>query len=167
VVAAIVAGVVSYLVVLVNRTTALEVREEQTTAEREILKKKIDADFQLAIKRVDADIAASMNERAWVDYELRRDAYIKLSHLIGCLFSGGDTSQKPEFNQVTRQIRLVGSDEVVAALNAMTAEIKMNGSNADQKYRALFNAMRRDIRKIHSLPPEGTDLGEDAFPIES
>jgi hypothetical protein len=167
VVSALVSGVVAYLVALVNRTALLEARDEQTRADQEILKSKIDADFKLALKRVDAETAASLNERAWVDYELRRDAYIRLAQLISCLFEGGEALQKPEFHRVARQVRLVGSDEVVAALNAMTGEIKAHGSDTEQRYRALFNAMRRDIRKIHSLPPEGTDLGEEAFPIES
>lgn len=166
VIAALVAGVVSYLVSVLNRSTALDVRDKQTDADRALLSRKVDADLELALRRVDADVSATMSERAWADYEMRRDVYLRLSSHISCLFENGDPAERPGFHQLARNVRLIGSDEVVRALNSLTQGIKANEPNLDHKYSSLFNAMRRDIRRIHSLPPEGTDLGEEAFPIE-
>jgi hypothetical protein len=108
-----------------------------------------------------------LRERAWADYEIRRDAYIDIARLIDSLFEKGDLKLRPEFHRAARRVRLVGSDSVVQALNDLTRAIKSSDGNAEQKYSALFNEMRRDIRKLHELPPEGTQLAESAFPIES
>lgn len=167
VVAAIISGLVSLVAAIIARNSALAVRDKQTAAESKILAAKIEADYQLALRKVEADVAARLGERAWADYGLRRDAYVSLARLINVLFEGQGSQDQTEFHRVARQIRLVGSDEVVTALNALTNSIKTSASDRDVRYRALFNAMRRDIRRIHSLPPEGTDLGVDAFPIES
>ncbi len=110
-----------------------------------------------------------LREKAWTDYELRRDRYFRIAELISCLFQGGNANDRAEFHKAVRTIRLVGSDEVVTSLNRLTESIKANMSagEREQRYRALFNAMRSDIRRIHELPPRGTDLGPDAFPIEN
>lgn len=106
-------------------------------------------------------------EKAWADYELRRDTYIEIARRIDCLFEGGRQEDRPEFHKAVRTLRIVGSDEVVQALNDLTAGVREGGGNHDQRYRALFNALRRDIREFHALPEQGTSLGPDAFPIES
>ena len=167
VIAAIVSGVVAWLVALLNRDTSLTVRAQQTEADGQVLRAKIDADYQLALRRVDADVAATMGERAWADYELRRDTYLDLATHVSVLFSGSQVRDRSEFHAIARRVRLIGSDEVVRELNALTAGIIAHSSDSDQHFGMLFNAVRRDIRRIHSLPPEGTDLGPDAFPIET
>jgi hypothetical protein len=92
-----------------------------------------------------------LSDKAWADYELRRDQYIKLAELVSCLFTGDNTSRKTEFHEVARAVRLVGSDEVVTALNTFTAAIKNSRPQAELErcYRDLFDAMRQDIREIH------------------
>lgn len=108
----------------------------------------------------------NISDKAWADYELRRDVYLNLAKLIDCLFENGDASRRPDFHQVARQTRLIGSDDVVNALNDFTNSIT-NGEAAEPKYSELFNAMRRDIRTLHTMPPEGTSLEATAFPIEN
>lgn len=131
------------------------------------LDRRIETDVKLAVEKLSADRQKAMSDKAWADYELRRDAYIDLARLIDCLFEGGDPNLKPEFHRAARRVRLVGSDTVVKALNSMTSGIKGRRTDVDTLYRALFNAMRRDIRRLHSAPPEDTELDEDSFPIES
>ena len=123
----------------------------------------------VAERKVQADHALALSEKAWADYELRRDAYINIARQIDCLFAGGDPKGKPEFHRLARTARLVGSDQVVKALNALTESSKEGAKPdvLDQRYRSFFNAMRHDIRKLHAMPPTGTDLDENAFPIES
>lgn len=110
-----------------------------------------------------------LSDKAWADYELRRDRYFQLSETISSLFQGGNPADRAVFLRVARTVRLVGSDEVVRALNCFTDAIKTNQSPAemDNRFRSLFNAMRQDIRRIDPNPPTGTALGPDAFPIES
>ena len=122
-----------------------------------------------ASRKVRADREHALSEKAWADYALRRDVYLDVAGQISCLFENGDATIKPELHCSLRKVRLVGSDNAVKALNAFTSAIR-GGGDADvleKRYRALFNAMRRDIRLLHTLPPEGTDLGDEAFPIES
>lgn len=166
--AAMVAGIVSLIVARINKAAILKSSEQRVAADIEIAERKIWADFDVAVQKVKADQDKAMTDKAWADYELRRDAYIEMAKQIDCLFVGGDPKGRPELHRIARRIRLVGSDQVVIALNALTGAIR-EGQNPflDQRYRALFNAMRQDIRRLHSQPPEGTDLGEDAFPIES
>src|ERR1051326_5507836 len=65
-----------------------------------------------------------LSERAWADYELRRDRYFRIAELVSCLFQGGNAAERPEFHRTARTVRLVGSDEVVSALNQLTAGIR-------------------------------------------
>lgn len=122
----------------------------------------------VAESKVRADREQAMSEKAWADYELRRDTYMDAARQIDALFEGGTTEARAELNRTARCVRLIGSDQVVKALNALFAGIRENqGPDVNERgYRALFNAMRRDIRQLHVLPPMGTDLNEDAFPIE-
>lgn len=108
-------------------------------------------------------------DRAWADYELRRDVYMEFAALVSALFEGGDDENRSTLHRVARRIRLVGSDDVVTALNTFTAGIKNSLSDLDHEknFQLLFNAMRRDIRRIDQRPPTQTDLGPDAFPLES
>jgi hypothetical protein len=127
------------------------------------------ATWLVAERKLRADRALALSEKAWADYELRRDVYMDIARQISCLFADGDPGDKPELHQTFRKARLVGSDQVVQALNAFTgaSRDRLPPNILEQRYRALFNAMRRDIRQLHASPPEGTDLGEDAFPIEA
>lgn len=122
----------------------------------------------VAERRLRLDRALAFSEKAWADYELRRDVYMLVAQHISGLFEGGDPSGKPELHQTFRKVRLVGSDQVVKALNEFTGAVRdrLRPNILKQRYSALFNAMRRDIRQLRASPPEGTDLGEDAFPIE-
>lgn len=166
--AAIVAGIVSLIVAKMNKTATLEASRQRVAADIDIAERKIWSDFDVAVQKLNADRDKAMSDKAWVDYELRRDAYVEMAKQIDCLFEGGDPAGRPELHRTARRVRLVGSDQVVTALNELTSAIREGRSGVlEQRYRALFNAMRRDIRQLHSQPPEGTELGEDAFPIES
>ena len=168
VVAACVAGVVSVLVALFSNWTIKRINSEKLAADRETFSARIQADLYLAVQKLSADQEKAMSDKAWADYALRRDRYFEIAELIDCLFVGGDASNKSKFHKVARTVRLVGSDEVVRSLNDFTDAIKQSQPHSvtEQKYRAFFNAMRLDIRELHTLPPQGTALGPDAFPLE-
>ncbi|RDJ22007.1 hypothetical protein DWF00_27185 [Bosea caraganae] len=123
---------------------------------------------RVASQKVRADRDQALSEKAWADYELRRDVYLGLAGQVDALFEGGTTAARVELNRMARRVRLVGSDQVVLALNELFEAIRNGSGQAvlERCYRALFNAMRRDIRELRVLPPRGTDLNEDAFPIE-
>lgn len=108
-----------------------------------------------------------LSDKAWADYELRRDVYLDLVAGIDCLFTGGNAEGRSKWHETARKVRIVGSDEVVMALNALTAAIKENSGDADQRLYSLNLALRRDIRDLRSTPSEGTKLEAVAFPIES
>jgi hypothetical protein len=166
--AAIVAAVVSYIVARINRSALLKTNAEKIAADREASDRRISADIDMAVQRLSAEREKDLSQRAWVDYELRRDAYIDMAQQIDCLFSTGDRAKRPELHRTARRIRLVGSDEVVRAMNALFAAIKAGEEGSlEGLYRSFFNEMRRDIRRLHAMPPVGTDLSDDAFPIES
>lgn len=167
-VAALVSGIVALVVTRLNNAVQLKTHTEKLDADRQTSERKIEADVDMAIQKLKAERDRAMSDKAWLDYELRRDAYIALARQIDCIFAGGDASGKPELHKIARQIRLVGSDEVVTALNQLFAAIKEQRSEElDARYRDLFNSMRRDIRQLHTSPPRGTDLTVEAFPIES
>ena len=110
------------------------------------------------------------SDNAWADYELRRDVYLDLVAGIDCLFANApdtDTSAKRAWHKTARKVRIVGSDEVVLALNALTSAIKTSSGDAELRLYDLNLALRRDIRTIRLRPPEGTKLEATAFPIES
>ncbi len=123
---------------------------------------------RVASQKVRADREQALIEKAWADYELRRDLYTAFAGQVDCLFEGGDASGRSELNRMARRIRLVGSDRVVRALNEFFEGIQNNLGPVigEQRFRALFNAMRQDIRQLHAMPPHGTDLDEGAFPIQ-
>jgi hypothetical protein len=109
------------------------------------------------------------SDNAWADYELRRDAYLDLVGGIDCLFEhsrNSDASAKKEWHQTARKVRIVGSDEVVLALNALTYAIKSGSKDSELRFHDLNLALRKDIRTIRRKPPEGTKLEATAFPIE-
>lgn len=122
----------------------------------------------VAGRQVRADREQALSEKAWADYELRRDAYLDLAKQVDALFEGGTLDARADLNRLARSVRLVGSDRVVTALNDLFAGIRegLGHEVNERRYRALFNAMRRDIRQLHAFPPTGTDLDDDAFPIE-
>lgn len=66
----------------------------------------------------------------------------------------------------TRKVRLVGSDEVVWALNDLTNSIKLSSSDKEQKYSDLLCALRVDVRTLNAEPPAGTVLTAEEFPVE-
>ncbi|MDW9506927.1 hypothetical protein GOA81_18110 [Sinorhizobium meliloti] len=108
----------------------------------------------------------TLSDNAWADYELRRDIYLELVAGIGCFFAGGNLSARSQWHETARKVRIVGSDEVVTALNAFTQSIKNNTGDAEVRFYDLNLALRRDIRRLRATPPEGTKLKAEAFPIE-
>ncbi|PSS67069.1 hypothetical protein C6558_03385 [Ensifer sp. NM-2] len=108
----------------------------------------------------------SLSDNAWADYELRRDLYLDLVAGIDCLFNSGSATDRPDWHKTARKVRMIGSDQVVAALNDFTAAIKVNAGNAEQRYSDLNLALRRDIRHLRKTPSEGTNLDTSDFPIE-
>jgi hypothetical protein len=158
VLAAIVAAMISLVTSARNRTA--------TSAD---VDRKIEAERQSADRRLIHERDHVISDRAWIDYGLRRDIYLDLAANIDALIQPGDAARHREFMIATRKVRLIGSDDVVLALNALTDSIKEDGGDANRSrcYSALFNAIRRDIRTLNEKPPVGTLLEESAFPIES
>lgn len=158
VLAALIAAVVSVITSAINRAA--------TTAD---VDRKIKAESEATNLKLTHERDRAVSDRAWADYGLRRDIYLDLAANVDDLINPGDAERHRAFMIATRKVRLVGSDDVVMALNALTDSIKGNGDDAKRSrcYSALFNAIRRDIRTLNEKPPVGTMLDENAFPIES
>lgn len=158
VLAAVIAGVVSLITSANNRAA--------TSAD---VDRKIEAERQATDAKLNHERDRAMSDRAWVDYGLRRDIYLDLAANVDDLIQPGDHARHRAFMIATRKVRLIGSDDVVLALNALTDSIKGGGDDAMRStcYSALFNAIRHDIRTLNEKPPVGTLLDESAFPIES
>jgi hypothetical protein len=77
------------------------------------------ASIWVAERKIRADRALALSEKAWTDYELRRDVYLDVARQIDCLFEKGEPAGRPEFHRTARKVRLVGSDRVVLALNGV------------------------------------------------
>lgn len=156
--AAVISALMAWLVASLNNR-----------ANRAALERRIDADLEMTVAKFQADREKAMSDKAWADYELRRDTYFCLIGVIDSLFEHGDRSEKPEYLRLARRVRLVGSDQVIRALNAFNDSIKLGEAAEvrERRYRELFIALRLDIRELHAIPPTGTDLKEEAFPIEA
>lgn len=155
VIAAFVGAIASLLVAWVNRAG---------------LDRRIKADIAIATQKLVADREQSLSANSWADYELRRDAYIEIAEKIDCLFESQNTVDRSDFHKAARKIRVIGSDPVVRALNQFTAGvIRKDIASHDREvlFRNLFNAIRKDIRQFSERPPDGTELGPEAFPLES
>lgn len=146
VVAGAVALVIGFLTVLVNSIVTAAIAERKLRADR----------------------ALALSEKAWADYELRRDVYLEVGRIIDSLYEGGDAAERREYLRSIRKLWVVGTDEVVKAANALSVAIQAREGpqSLEQKHGDLFNAMRRDIRRLHVLPPKGTDLGPENFPVQ-
>lgn len=158
VLAALIAAVVSLITSAMNRNATSADVDRKIEAERQA------TDLKLAHER-----DRTVSDRAWIDYGLRRDIYLDLATNVDDLIQPGDAARHRAFMIATRKVRLIGSDDVVMALNALTDSIK-GGTGDEQRskcYSALFNAIRKDIRTLNEKPPVGTLLDESAFPIES
>jgi hypothetical protein len=159
---ALISGIANYLANFFLNKQRFEhdksINDLRIKIENETLALKIESEKQL-----------KLSEQAWRDYETRRDLYIELAKAIGCLFENGDLTKRPSFFENSRSIRLVGSDETVRALNALTDAIKRREQPeiTSALYGQLFNAARRDLRTFDLTPKSGTDLDSTAFPIES
>lgn len=168
--AAVVSGVVSVWVARGNRKATSADVDRKINAERNVTDSKIAHEKEKAL-----------TDRAWIDYEIRRDIYLQLVERVDYMFAGNQSEEKESseskkatdparraFLETARKVRLIGSDEVVDALNSLTSEIK--GGNiivAGQRYSELMNAIRLDIRTLNEKPPVGTRLSVSSFPIES
>jgi hypothetical protein len=168
VVGALVSGVLSAWIARKNRAA--------TSAD---VDRKIEAERQLTHAQLTHEWDKALTDRAWADYGLRRDIYLDLAKQISCLFDSrapatlaeiaAAESAKRTFHETGRKVRLIGSDEVVSALNNLTASIKSREPHTvtGSYYSKLMNAIRQDIRTLNEKPPIGTALNESAFPIES
>lgn len=168
-IAALVAGAISTLVAFANRWTLISSNNSKLRADREALRSRIIADVVLAVERASAERDGALSDKGWSEYLSRRELYVELAARLDFLFSGtGSHEERLELHRTARKVRLVGSDEVVLALNAMTASIKEGQptQERDQRYRALFLAMRHDMRQDQTAPPRSTVLDKTAFPIE-
>ncbi|GBQ45146.1 hypothetical protein [Komagataeibacter europaeus] len=138
-----------------------------TTADVE---RKIEFERELNDAKFGHENDKALTDRAWADYGIRRDVYLELAEHVGSLYGKTTTrEEKARFHIAARKVRVVGSDEVVLALNAFTASIKNSqGPEAHElRLRDLMNAIRIDIRTLNEKPPQGTTLDASAFPIES
>ncbi len=110
----------------------------------------------------------TLAQRAWTEYERRRDVYAEVLQFIDSLFEGGEAAERRSYLRAVRRLWLVGSDEVVRAANALSAGIRSHESHErlEERYRALIEVMRRDLRKRRWLPPNKTALSQADFPIE-
>ena len=110
----------------------------------------------------------TLAQRAWNEYERRRDVYTEAAQFIDSLFVTGNADDRRNYLRSIRKIWLVGTDDVVRAANALSSVIRSHEpqEQIDAKYRYFINAMRRDIRKRRWLPPSRTDLSAADFPIE-
>lgn len=139
---------------------------------------RIDAEREITNTKIAHEKDGAFGQRAWTDYGLRRDIYLELATTIGVLFEHNsvrlsftpDThmQERDRFFAASRKARLIGSDEVVRALNQLTSGIRLSaGSDVHAaNYAHLMNMIRRDIRTLNTNPAMGTDLDETAFPLE-
>ena len=146
VVAAVISGLVSTIGIVIS-----------TRATRAIHAEKLSAD---------ADLASA--DRAWADYERRSGAYTDVIRLIDSLFEGGDPSDRREYLRAVRKVWLIGSDDVVRAINRLSLA---TGSGAapderEQAYRDCIHLMRVDLRIPRSRPPTETKLEPRDFRVE-
>lgn len=110
----------------------------------------------------------NLAQRAWSEYEHRRDVYLEIIQYIDALFQNGSIADRRLYLRAIRKAWLVGSDDVVQAANRLTAAIRGHSSPAQREdaYRAFVARMRTDMRRRRWLPPSGTTLSSDDFPIE-
>ena len=91
----------------------------------------------------------TLAQRAWTEYERRRDAYVDVVRLIDSLFEGGDVGDRPEYLRAVRKVWLVGSDQVVKAINGLSLITRRSGATNEQQeqaYRDCLSVMRQDLR---------------------
>lgn len=111
----------------------------------------------------------SLVQRSWDHYEQKRIAYLEVVRLLDSLFESGDRSQRHEYMRAVRNVWLVGSDDVVRAINGLHENIKdpTGGNERQAKYSFVIKAMRDDLHRRHYLPPGKTSVSADFFPLES
>jgi len=179
--AAVVSGVISISVARGNRKATSADVDRKIDAERDSTDRKIASERSLTDTKLDYERERLLSDRAWNDYGLRRDMYFQLVERIDYMFAGNHASfekstvlkdstdpKRKAFHETARKVRLIGSDEVVDALNSLTSAIKSGQADvAQQLYSELMNAIRVDIRTLNEKPPVGTKLGVSSFPIES
>ncbi|MFL9908919.1 hypothetical protein [Paraburkholderia sp. RL17-337-BIB-A] len=119
--------------------------------------------------RADTDAKLSESANSWAEYELRRNVYLEVATQVESIFADSGGLGVDAYLRTVRKLWLIAPDSVVQAANALSKSIRELEPQAgrEEAYRMLFNAMRRDIRQRHLQPPVGTELGLDAFPIES
>jgi hypothetical protein len=148
--------------------------DEKLASERRLNDEKLKSESSLAQEKLLHEVSMKMTDRAWADYSLRRDIYLDLAKQIDYLFATdtapeAEKQRREEFLKTTQKVRVIGSDLVVTSLNALTSSIKDQAPPdvSRDKYSALMNAIRHDIRRLNELPAVGTALDPSAFPIES
>lgn len=113
-------------------------------------------------------LCQSLVQRAWNDYEKRRDVYEEIVREIDALFTSGERSGRVAYLRAVRRARLVASDDVVRVANALSNAIREGQSSdvTESAYRSLMLAMRKDLDQRRFFPSKKTALTVDDFPIE-
>lgn len=123
----------------------------------------------VAQHKAEIDTVLAENANSWAEYELRREAYLEVATQIESIFADSGGVGVDVYLRTVRKLWLIAPDPVVQAANGLSRSIRDNDSQENRQiaYQRLFNEMRRDIRQRHLQPPVGTDLGLDAFPLDS
>lgn len=111
----------------------------------------------------------TLAQRAWNEYERRREVYETIVREIESLFTSGDPGRRPEYLRAVRVAYLVGSDEVVRAANALS-ESTASGVSDEDRSRAFSDfiyAMRCDLRRRRLFPGGSTHLAAPDFPMHT
>ena len=111
----------------------------------------------------------TLAQRAWTEYEKRRDLYLDVVRKVDALFSNiNEPLERREYLRAIRSAWIGGSDEVVRAANSLsnTVKSKLPADEREEAYRLFIESMRSDLRTRRWLPPGKTILTKEDFPIE-
>lgn len=110
----------------------------------------------------------SLAQRAWSEYERRRELYLEAARSIDALLSGGGPEDRKRYFRAIRSVWIGGSDGVVRAANLLASSINTNRSELDTNnaYQRFILEMRSDLQTRRWLPPGHTLLETSDFPIQ-
>lgn len=115
----------------------------------------------------------TLAQRAWNEYETRRDVYINVVLHIDSLFKNGDKERRVKYLAAIRTVWIVGSDNVVIEANHLSDTISVGADSKEHSdeakldaYSAFIAEMRRDLRKWRIMPPRRTALSKKNFPVQ-
>lgn len=113
----------------------------------------------------------SLAERAWGDYEVRRELYADIAIQLDALFepNGSNENKAVERTGLLRSIRkleLLGEASVIRASNKLLDDISEQKSDLHtQNYQSFMHAMRQDLHKIRFVPPVLDSVRKSEFKI--